>query len=155
MPAERLTVDGGVRPASQRALHARVERLTLDPAGVRQDRGELVPAAAVGEVVGTERLAEHLRDRDEDRVALEVPDPGVRPPEVVDVEAADGQPAAVPVGPGDLERERLVERLAVAEPGQRVDAASAGARLAALSRRLDRGRRVAADRLAASGSRCR
>ena len=29
---------------------------------------------------------------------------------------------AVPVGPGDLERERLVERLAAAEPGERVEA---------------------------------
>ena len=121
IPADRLRPGPAERwPAAERGLEPGEQRLGVDPAGLGQDHGELVAAGAAGEVGRPDRLAEQIGDLDEQAVACDLPDAAVRQLEVVEVEHADGQPAPVAVRARDLERERLVEALPVAEPGQAV-----------------------------------
>ena len=110
----------------------------VDPARVRQDHGELVTTGPARDIGRTDALAQERRDLGEQPVPFDLPDPGVRQLEVVDVQHADRQPPAVSMCPRDLERKRLVEQLSVAETGQPVSArelAKGAPRPSALDRR--------------------
>ena len=110
IPADRLRpgpAEAGLRRSVR--LQPGKHPLGVDPAGRRQDDGELVAADAAREVGRPDRLAEQIRDLDEKAVACDLTDPAVRELEVIEVEHAHGQPAPVAVRACDLERQCLVE----------------------------------------------
>ena len=119
MPAERLSI-GPARAGAGAASPGRGRRAPRPRSGRRrQDDGELVPAAPVREVGGTDAPDNGVRDRDEQCVARDLAELGVglrsrrR-------RARRRRACAVAVCSRDLERQRLVEHLPVAEPGQAV-----------------------------------
>ena len=94
---------------------------------------ELVAAPAKAAVAAAHGALHRARHLAQGAVALEVAEAVVHAPEVVHVHQPDAERGALARGPGDLDRERLVERAPVAQAGQLVHAREPARHLGARS----------------------
>src|SRR5207302_10727669 len=115
--------EGAVGTALAEGLGDRFEDgLSVRQVGAGQDADELVAAVAKDHVVGTEPLGDHPRQRDQQFVALRVPDVVVEPLEPVDIDEGDDQPRVrLAEGAPDLARQREHAVPSAEDPGQLVD----------------------------------
>ena len=122
---------GDLERLPQRRLDPRRDGLGHDGGGVSLGKGrrqleigeqhqELVSSGASHQVGLACRLAESLRDQDDQLVARLVPQAVVDQLEVVDIDRDDGDAQPVPASPGERELQELVEQDPVGEAGQLV-----------------------------------
>ena len=89
--------------------------------GLGQEHDELVAAVARGGIDLAHAPADHLADRPQDAVAVEVSEPVVDRLELVEIHHQQAEPASGPGAPGDLAVHRREEERAVEQAGQRID----------------------------------
>jgi hypothetical protein len=112
----------------QRGLHARGERFGIEAAGAVEDDGEGIAPAPECFVGGTHGRPQRIGHRGQHGIALLRSHGPVDAREVVDVEEAEGEALAVPLGARDRDGQRLVQLAAGRQACQGVRARGGFAR---------------------------